>query len=267
VEGDAEVQRELASELGLPTPVGPGEQERPDRLAGAADAGTGQLDRGDHGLDGLVLPEDDVPQILLEVAELVGVLGGHLLRRDARDARDRVLHVGDLDRRPFREVHGRTDLVHHVDRLVRELAVRDVPARELHGLLERLVRVRQLVVLFVLGLEALQDEHRVVDRGLHDLDRLEAARERLVLAERLAVVLVGRGPDAPQRAGGEGWFEQVRRVHRAAARGAGADDDVDLVDEQDGFGVVFERLDHPFQPIFEVAAVAGPAIKAPMSSA
>ena len=65
-----------------------------------------------------------------------------------------------------------------------------------------------------------------------------------------------RRPDAAQPARGERGLEQVGRVHAAAARRAGADDRVDLVDEEDGAGDLRERLQHPLDALLEVAAVA-----------
>ena len=90
------------------------------------------------------------------------------------------------------------------------------------------------MVLLVLALQAAQDLDRLLDARLRHLDLLEAPRERAVALEVLLVVLERGGADAAQLAAGERGLEQVRGVHRAAVRGAGADDGVDLVDEEDG---------------------------------
>jgi hypothetical protein len=55
------------------------------------------------------------------------------------------------------------------------------------------------VVLLVLGASALQDLHRVGDRGLAHVDLLEAPRQRAVALEGALVLLVGGRPDAAQR--------------------------------------------------------------------
>ena len=52
-------------------------------------------------------------------------------------------------------------------------------------------------------------------------------------------------------------LEQVGRVQRAARCRAGADQRVDLVDEQDGVGLVLERLEHALEALLEIAAVLG----------
>ena len=74
---------------------------------------------------------------------------------------------------------------------------------------------------------------RLLDRRLGDLDLLEAARQRAIALEVALVVVVRRRADAAQLAGRQRGLEDVRRVQRAAARRAGADDGVDLVDEED----------------------------------
>ena len=57
-------------------------------------------------------------------------------------------------------------------------------------------------------------------------------------------------------AGRQRRLQQVRRIHRAARRGAGADHRVDLVDEQDGARIILELLDDLLQPLLEIAAIA-----------
>ena len=148
------------------------------------------------------------------------------------------------------------DFVDHVDRLVRQLAVVDVARRQLHRRLDRLVGVFQPVVILEIGFQALEDRNRVFHRRLVDVDLLEPAHQRAVLLEMLAVFLVGRRAHAADRAGRQRRLEQVGRVHRAAGGGAGADHGVDFVDEQDGVRMRLQFLQHLFQPLLEIAAVA-----------
>ena len=68
-------------------------------------------------------------------------------------------------------------------------------------------------------------------RRLVDDDRLEAALQRGVLLDVLAVLVERGGADHVQLAAGEHRFEHVAGVHRAFG-GAGADHGVQLVDEQ-----------------------------------
>ena len=69
-------------------------------------------------------------------------------------------------------------------------------------------------------------------RRLIDEDRLEAALQRGVLLDVLAVLVERRRADAVQLAARQHRLEHVRGVHRALGR-ARADDRVQLVDEQD----------------------------------
>ena len=90
---------------------------------------------------------------------------------------------------------------------------------------------------------------------LADVDRLEAALERGVLLDVL-LVLVERGrADGAQLAAGEHRLEQVGRVDRALG-GAGADDRVQLVHEQDDLALgVGDLLQDRLQALLELAAV------------
>ena len=123
-------------------------------------------------------------------------------------------------------------LVDEVDRLVGQEAVGDVAVREDRRRDQRGVLDPDLVVLLVALAQAAQDRDRVLDRRLADEHRLEAALERGVLLDVLAVLVERRRADAVQLAAGEHRLEHVRGVHRALGR-AGADDGVQLVDEQD----------------------------------
>ena len=172
----------------------------------------------------------------------LGVVLRHGLRRNPRHGGDRGLDFLDADgllAPAFRQQHlRRAGLVDHVDRLVGQLAVMDVARRQLDRRLDRLVGVLELVIVLEIGLEAFEDFDRIGDRRLVDVDLLEAAHQRAVLLEILAVFLVGGRADAAQRARRQRRLEQVRRIHRAARGGAGADHGMDLVDEQDRARIV-----------------------------
>ena len=95
----------------------------------------------------------------------------------------------------------------------------------------------------------------VLDGRLVDEHRLEAAGERGVLLDMLAVFVERGGADAMQLAARQRRLQQVRRVHRAVGL-AGADQRVHLVDEQDdaaGGGRDFRK--HGLQPLLELAAI------------
>ena len=106
----------------------------------------------------------------------------------------------------------------------------------------------------VLLLEAAQDRDRLLDGRLVDEDRLEAPRERRVLLDVLAVLVERGGADAMQLAARERRLEHVGGVHRAFGL-AGADQRVQLVDEQDHVAGGRHLLQHGLEPLLELAAI------------
>ncbi len=91
---------------------------------------------------------------------------------------------------------------------------------------------------------------------LVDLDRLEPALEGGVLLEVLAVLVERGGADGLQLAAGQHRLEDAGGVDRALGR-AGADERVELVDEQDDVAAGADLLEHLLEALLEVAAVTG----------
>ena len=120
----------------------------------------------------------------------------------------------------------------------------------MHGL----VGDRDLVVLLVALADAHQDLDRLLERRLLDHDRLEAPLEGRVALDVLAVLVERRRADALQLAARQRRLEDVRRVDRALGR-AGADERVQLVDEQHRVVGVAQLLDDLLEPLLELAAV------------
>ena len=258
---DAQHFGQALGDFGLADAGGAREQIAADGLFRLAQAGARQLDRRGQRLDGLVLAEHQPLQFRLEVLQHRGVVLRHGLGRNARHGGDGRLDLGHADDLPalvFGHQHLRgAGLVDHVDRLVGQFAVAHVAGRKLHGGLDRVVGVADLVELLVIGLEALQDGDRIGDRGFVDVDLLEAAHQRPVLLEMLAVFLVGGGADAAQRAIGKRRLQQVRGIHGAARGGPCPDHRVDFIDEHDGAGARLDFLDHRLEAFLEIAAIAG----------
>ncbi len=104
-------------------------------------------------------------------------------------------------------------------------------------------------------LETTQDRDRVLGRGLLDEHRREAALERGVLFDVLAVLIQCRRADAAQLAAGQHRLEEIRRVD-CSLGSAGPDDRVQLVDEEDHpAGALPDLGEHGLEPFFELAAV------------
>ena len=150
----------------------------------------------------------------------------------------------------------RGGLVDEVDRLVRQVAIGDVADRQVGRGLDRLVGDRDLVVLLVALADAHQDVDGLLEGRLLDHDRLEAALEGGVALDVLAVLVERRRADALELAARQRRLEDVRRVDRALGR-AGADERVQLVDEEDRVVGVAQLLDDLLEPLLELAAVLG----------
>ena len=134
------------------------------------------------------------------------------------------------------------------------MPVLDVAVGEDRRRAERLVGDRAAVVGLVAVAEAAQDLDRVVHRRLVDADLLEAPLEGGVALEVLAVLVERRRADRLQLAAGERRLEDRRCVDRALGR-AGADEIVELVDEQDDVAALGDLLHHLLQALLELAAV------------
>ena len=148
-------------------------------------------------------------------------------------------------------------LVDQVDRLVGQEPRRDVAVGEGGGGDDRLVPDAYPVMDLVALLEAAQDGDRRLHRRLGGHHRLEAAFQRGVLFHVLAVFVERGGADRPQLAARQGGFQQVGRVHRPLGA-AGADQGVQLVDEQDDAAVGAGHLpDHRLEPLLELAPKLG----------
>ena len=244
----------------LPTPVGPANRKLPIGLSGGAQARPRQLDRRRDLVDRGVLAEDHPLQLGVERLQRAAVVARHRLHRHARHLGDdrfdllRADRLGPLLRR--QQLLRRAGLVEHVDRLVGQVQVLQVLRRQRHGRLERLVGVDDAVMHLVVRAQPPQDLERLGLGRLEHVDLLEPARQRAILVERLLDVVERRRADAAQRAVRQRRLEQVAGVHRAARRRAGADERVDLVDEEDRVLFLLQPLEHLLDALLEVAAVA-----------
>jgi hypothetical protein len=99
-------------------------------------------------------------------------------------------------------------------------------------------------------------------RRLGHLDRLEAALQRRVLLDVLAVFIERRRTDGLQLTARQHGLEDRRRVDRALGR-ARTDEGVDLVDEQDDVAPGADLLEYLLQALLEVTAVAGASDQRP----
>ncbi len=110
------------------------------------------------------------------------------------------------------------------------------------------------MVLFVALAQPFEDLHRVLGRGLVDLDLGEAALQGGVALEVLAVLVERGRADRLQLAAGQGRLQDRGGVDRALG-GAGADQVVELVDEEDDVAALGDLFHHLLQALLELAAV------------
>ena len=223
--------------------------------------------------------------MLLEVGELFLQLGElrvqiveallrgvvrFLLQRLALDLQldDAALElVHDLGLGVDLDAHARGRLVDQVDRLVGQEAVGDVAVRQRRRGDDRRIGDAHAVMHLVAFLQAAQDRDRVLDGRLVDQHLLEAALQRRVLFDVLAVFVQRRRADAVQLAARQRRLEHVAGVHRAFGF-AGADHRVQLVDEQDDLALPAwpGRSARAFRRSSNSPRNLAPAISAPMSS-
>ena len=186
---------------------------------------------------------------LLELLRLdrVFLVGANLL--------DLLLELPVAGRRGHRaDAQARAGLVDEVDRLVGQVPVLDVAVGEHGGRAQRLVGDLAAVMGLVAVAQAAQDLHGVVDRRLLDAHLLEAPLERGVALEVLAVLVERRRADRLHLAARERRLEDRGSVDRALGR-AGADEVVELVDEENDVAALGDLLHHLLQALLELAAV------------
>src|SRR5438876_2972143 len=201
-----------------------------------------------------------VLELLLLIAEggsgLVILVGDRLFFLDLKVA-DLLLHRLEI-RRCGRQLHANAGrrLIHQVDRLVRQRAIRNVTHRELGRRFDGLVGHGDAVMLLVKRLDAVQDRDRLDQRRFVDEDRLEAALEGRILLDVLAVLVEGGGADALDLAARESGLEDVGGIDRAFRR-ARTDQRVQLVDEEHHLATGPDFIEDLLQALFELAAVLG----------
>ena len=240
--------------------------ELEDRDAGGLCEHLGDQSLIDHGV-GCDIPAAPLlleaqalrEQGLLLVAQRRGllevlVLGCLLLL--AADFGDLLVELAQLGRaRQDRQAQACAGLVDQVDGLVRQEAVAHVPVGEVRRGDDRAVRDLHLVVRLVAVAQPLQDVDRVGQARLGHLDRLEAALERGILLEVLAVLVESGRTDRLQLTAGEERLQDRRGVDRALC-GTCTHERVDLVDEDDDVAARADLFRDLLESLFEVTAVA-----------
>ena len=154
------------------------------------------------------------------------------------------------------EVQVGAGLVDQVDGLVRQEAVGDVAFGEHHRLAQYPLGDLDTVVLLILGSQALEDLHGILDGRLIHRHWLEAPLQGSVLLDGLAVFIEGGGSDHLDLAPGEGGFEDIGGIH-AALGIAGTHNVVDFVDHQNDVAQALDLVNEALHPGLKLAPELG----------
>src|ERR1700716_1857971 len=111
-------------------------------------------------------------------------------------------------------------------------------------------------MLLVKALYPVEDRDGLDERGLVDEHRLEAALQRGILLDVLAVLVECGGADALDLTASQGRLENVRGVNGAFGR-ASADQRVQLVDKEHDLTAGADLVEDFLQALLELAAVLG----------
>ena len=189
--------------------------------------------------------------IVIRVAALRRCRGQQLAL--ARIVADLLFDLVGADEVGIFQVHVRAGLVNEVDGLVRQKAVGDIALAEHDGKAAHGVRDDDAVKVLIIAAHALEDLDAVVDARLGHRDGLEAALERRVFFDVLAVLGKRRRADDLDLTAREGGLEDVGGVH-AALGVTRADDVVHLVDDEDDVADAADLLDEPLHAALELTA-------------
>ena len=171
------------------------------------------------------------------------------------DELDPLLDFGDvLGQRSLPQLHPGTGFIDQVNGFVGQEAVRQIAVRVRHRHGDGLVRVRNRMELLVAFLDAEQNLDRVGFCRRWNLYRLKAALERAVFLDRLAEFGRRGSANALNLAARQGWLEYVGCVERAFRR-TGANQRMQLVDEDDGVLRLHQLFHNRLQALFKLAPV------------
>ena len=153
-------------------------------------------------------------------------------------------------------MHAGTGLIENIDGFVRQETVAHVPVAQQHALLNGLVGVHHVVVVLVLVLDVVQDFNRLLGRGGVHHHHLETTGQSTIFLNVLAVLIQRGGADALNFAPGQRRFEHVGGIERARSP-AGTHDGVQLVNEENHVGRLFQLVHHGLHALLKLAAVLG----------
>src|SRR5882762_5613258 len=203
-------------------------------------------------------------QVLAFLAFFVGVEARllELVVRDGvvhavRDELDALLHFGDFFRHGgLAQLHASTGFVDQVDGLVGQKAVWNVAVRMRDRESDRVVGVGDGVKLLVALLDAEQNLGGIGFVRGRNLDRLEAALERTVFLDGLAIFARRGGADALNFAARQSRLQNVGGIERTLG-GTRSNKSMQLINKNDGILRLHQFLHDGLQALLELAAILG----------
>ena len=208
----------------------------------------------------------ELAQTLFLLAELDGflkVLEGDRQLLLAGDLLEFLFHGAQIAGQGIGlQLGARPRLIDHVDGLVGKEPIRDVPIRELDGLVDGLLRDFNTVVALIPVAQPLDDADGLLHAGLLHINGLEAPFQRPVLFNVLAILIQGGRADALDLAPRERGLEHVGGVDGPLRR-AGPDQRMELINEDDHVARLNDLLHDHLETLFELAAILGAGHKRP----
>ena len=188
---------------------------------------------------------------LLELVVRDGVL------HTVDDELDALLDFGNLlGQRSLAQLHARSGFIDQVDRLVRQEAVRNITVRVRYREVDGVVGVSDGMKLLVPVFDPEQNLGGVGFVRRRNLYRLEAALQRTIFFDRLAILARSGGADALDLTARQRRLQDVGRIERAFRRTC-AYQGMQFVDEDDGVLRLHQLLHDGLQALFELAAILG----------
>ena len=147
-----------------------------------------------------------------------------------------------------------TSLIEDVNCLVWQEAVLDVTARKHNSSLDSSLGVVDMVVLLVAVLKAMDDRNGVVVVWLTDVDRLETPLKCSVLLDMFTILFCRSCTNDLDFSTRQRWLQDGRGVDGALC-GAGANDGVNLVNEEDVILGFLQLSNNLLHAVLELTAI------------
>ena len=149
-----------------------------------------------------------------------------------------------------------TSLIEDVNCLVWQEAVLDVAARKRNGSLDSSLGVVDVVVLLVAVLKTVDDRNSVVVVWLADVDRLETSLKCSVLLDMFTILFCRSCTNDLDFSTRQRWLQDGRGVDGALC-GAGANDGVNLVNEEDVILGFLQLSNNLLHAVLKLTAILG----------